>query len=81
MPPNRAVAILSNSVGSCDDIEYKSAVKTEKMMELPVIRHVKKKPSCLKEVSNMKNSDTIITIHRMIRTMILPLQMKCDKTF
>ena len=47
----RAVAILSNSVGSCDDIGYEAAEKTEKMMKLPVIRHKAKKPSCLKEVS------------------------------
>lgn len=45
-----AVAILSNSVGSCDDRNFESAAKTEKMMKLPVIRHLAKKPSCLKEV-------------------------------
>mmetsp|Transcript_35751 Transcript_35751/g.33890 ORF Transcript_35751/g.33890 Transcript_35751/m.33890 type:complete len:242 (-) Transcript_35751:48-773(-) len=45
-----AVAILSNSVGSCDDYLFKSAIQTEKKMNLPVIRHQIKKPSCLKEV-------------------------------
>ena len=48
--PLSAVAILSNSVGSCDDRNFESAAKTEKMMKLPVIRHLAKKPSCLKEV-------------------------------
>ena len=45
-----AVAILSNSVGSCDDRGYVSAKKTEKAMDLPVIKHLLKKPSCLQEV-------------------------------
>ena len=41
--PN-AVAILSNSVGSCDDDGYHGAMETEKHMKLPVIRHRLKKP-------------------------------------
>ena len=41
--PN-AVAILSNSVGSCDDDGYQGAMETEKYMKLPVIRHRLKKP-------------------------------------
>ena len=45
--PN-AVAILSNSVGSCDDDGYHGAMETEKHMKLPVIRHRSKKPcKCL----------------------------------
>ena len=43
MFPN-AVAILSNSVGSCDDDGYQGAMETEKHMKLPVIRHRLKKP-------------------------------------
>jgi len=46
----RCVAILSNSVGSCDDLDYKGAAETEQNMQLPVIRHVEKKPACLREV-------------------------------
>ena len=44
------LAILSNSVGSCDDENYTGAVKTEKTMRIDVIRHKLKKPACLKEV-------------------------------
>jgi len=44
------VAILSNSVGSCDDVGYLCAAETEKNMNLAVIRHVHKKPACLDEV-------------------------------
>ena len=43
MFPN-AVAILSNSVGSCDDDGYKGAIEAEKHLKLPVIRHRLKKP-------------------------------------
>jgi phosphatidylglycerophosphatase GEP4 len=45
-----AVAILSNSVGSCDDPDYRAAAETEKHMNIPVIRHKLKKPACLAEV-------------------------------
>jgi hypothetical protein len=44
------VAILSNSVGSCDDENYLEAVKIENKFKIPVIRHVQKKPNCLGEV-------------------------------
>ena len=44
------VAILSNSVGSSDDVGYKDAERTEKKLGLSVIRHKRKKPDCLKEV-------------------------------
>ena len=44
------IAILSNSVGSCDDVGYKAAIETEKSIGIPVIRHKIKKPACMKEV-------------------------------
>ena len=47
--PN-GVAILSNSAGSIDDENYAMADKTEKTTGIPVIRHLIKKPGCLKEV-------------------------------
>lgn len=47
--PNR-IAILSNSVGSSDDINYLEAEKVESVMAIPVIRHAEKKPGCLNEV-------------------------------
>jgi phosphatidylglycerophosphatase GEP4 len=46
----QAVAILSNSVGSCDDVGYAGALATEAHLKLPVIRHKLKKPACLHEV-------------------------------
>lgn len=46
-----AVAILSNSVGSSDDAKYEGAQNTERLMQIPVIRHEKKKPACLDEAS------------------------------
>ena len=45
-----AVAILSNSVGSCDDDNYLGASEAEREIGLPVIRHKLKKPACLAEV-------------------------------
>jgi hypothetical protein len=45
-----AVAVLSNSIGSCDDDDFKMAIKTEKIIDIPVIKHEIKKPGCLKEV-------------------------------
>jgi phosphatidylglycerophosphatase GEP4 len=48
--PN-SVAILSNSAGSCDDVDYKMAKEAEKSTGLEVIRHKIKKPACLDEVS------------------------------
>lgn len=47
---SHGLAILSNSVGSCDDVGYASALTTERSMGLPVIRHANKKPGCLPEV-------------------------------
>lgn len=44
------LAILSNSVGSCDDAGFAGATATEAALGLPVIRHELKKPSCLPEV-------------------------------
>jgi hypothetical protein len=48
-----AVAILSNSVGSADDIGFAGAMRTEEAFSLPVIRHLKKKPDCLAEVNGI----------------------------
>lgn len=44
------IAILSNSVGTCDDDGYKGAIETEKHTGISVIRHLRKKPACLDEV-------------------------------
>jgi predicted HAD superfamily phosphohydrolase YqeG len=46
------IGILSNSSGSCDDINHHSAIKTESNTKLNVIRHVYKKPhhECFQEV-------------------------------
>ena len=46
----QAVAILSNSVGTNDDIDHIGALETEQNMDIPVIRHASKKPACLDEV-------------------------------
>lgn len=48
--PN-SIAILSNSVGSCDDIDFAEAKLVEATLDIPVILHMTKKPNCLKEVS------------------------------
>jgi phosphatidylglycerophosphatase GEP4 len=45
-----AVAILSNSVGSSDDVDFKGAIDIEGKFGIPVIRHEYKKPSCADEV-------------------------------
>jgi phosphatidylglycerophosphatase GEP4 len=45
-----SIAILSNSAGSCDDVNFAMAKKTEESMDIPVIRHEAKKPGCLDEV-------------------------------
>ena len=40
------MAILSNSVGSTDDApDYKETSEVEATLEMPVIRHLKKKPA------------------------------------
>lgn len=44
------MAILSNSAGSCDDDNFRMAAATEKGLDMPVIKHVHKKPKCLDEV-------------------------------
>lgn len=49
------IAILSNSVGSCDDDKYEGAEQTENSIGLPVIRHQLKKPACLDEVEDLKD--------------------------
>ena len=46
-----SIAILSNSVGSCDDMpNFHGAIETETSLGIPVIRHMLKKPACLQEV-------------------------------
>lgn len=47
--PN-GIAILSNSAGSCDDVDFNMAKFTEEKLSIPVIRHEEKKPGCLDEV-------------------------------
>ena len=47
--PSR-IAILSNSVGSCDDVGFRDAINTERSFNIPVIQHIHKKPNCLEEV-------------------------------
>jgi phosphatidylglycerophosphatase GEP4 len=44
------VAILSNSAGTRDDVDYKDAIEIEEKMGLAVIRHDEKKPGGLEEV-------------------------------
>jgi len=44
------VAILSNSAGSKDDIDYEHAIEIEQAMGINVIRHDEKKPGGLKDV-------------------------------
>ena len=47
---SNAVSILSNSVGTEDDVGHVMADETERTMGIPVIRHKLKKPACLEEV-------------------------------
>lgn len=58
-------------MGSCDDRGYVSAAKTEKAMDLPVIKHLLKKPSCLKEVmhqnTNLVMSTPIVKLYAAAR--------------
>jgi hypothetical protein len=44
------IAILSNSVGSSDDMNYDHAKETEVDLSIAVVRHKRKKPDCLDEV-------------------------------
>ncbi len=44
------LAILSNSAGSADDNAFRDAKNIEKSLGISVIRHKKKKPSCIDEV-------------------------------
>ncbi len=46
-----SMAILSNSVGTLDDIDFQGARLTESRLGLKVIRHEQKKPGCLQEVA------------------------------
>lgn len=56
------IAILSNSVGSSDDIDYIDAAMTEKMIGVSVIRHKEKKPNCRDDVLDHFNTK----FHRVI---------------
>ena len=46
-----SIAILSNSAGSCDDTDFTEAKLVEAKLDIPVIRHISKKPNCISEVS------------------------------
>ena len=46
------MAILSNSAGTQDDLDYKDATMIEESMGIAVIRHDEKKPGGLTEVLN-----------------------------
>lgn len=45
------IALLSNSVGSSDDIDYSEAIIIEQTLGLSVIKHQNKKPNVLKEIT------------------------------
>lgn len=60
---NENVAILSNSVGTCDDDQYKGAIETEKHIGINVIRHLHKKPGCLDEVLSHFNKNGSKNVH------------------
>ena len=44
------IAILSNSIGSIDDLNFEGAQYAENLLRIPVIRHRYKKPACIDEV-------------------------------
>lgn len=46
----QGVAILSNSAGTKDDVDYQDAIEIENSLHIPVIRHDEKKPGGLQEV-------------------------------
>lgn len=50
--PSSSIAILSNSVGTPDDVGFAGAVETEAGLGIPVIRHAHKKPGCIQEVQS-----------------------------
>lgn len=47
---NDRLAVLSNSAGTQDDIGNYDAITIEKLLGITVIRHKRKKPSCIKDV-------------------------------
>ena len=53
------VAILSNSAGTGDDHNYEDAKKIELNIDVPVIRHLEKKPGGLSEVMNHFGTETV----------------------
>ena len=54
------VAILSNSVGSKDDApDYKEALEVERTLQLPVIRHEKKKPAVKDDILRHFGTDKV----------------------
>eukprot|EP01041_Mallomonas_annulata_P012728 gene12728-26812_t len=86
------LAILSNSIGSSDDIDYKEAHAIQKALDIPVIRHMKKKPDCLFEVmehfqAQVDSSDIrdrVLTdvvfgnLHGMFTVLVAPLSHTRD---
>lgn len=59
-----AIAILSNSVGTQDDINHTGAKLTEAGMQIPVILHAQKKPACLNEVCTKLSISYLMVVVR-----------------
>ncbi len=53
------VAILSNSAGTGDDRDFEDAKKIESFLNVPVIRHMEKKPGGLNEVMAHFGTDVV----------------------
>jgi phosphatidylglycerophosphatase GEP4 len=56
------VAILSNSAGTRDDVDYKDAIEIEAALGIKVIRHDEKKPGGLQEMLNHFRLDDPATV-------------------
>lgn len=50
-------AVLSNSAGSSDDPDYREAKALETNLGIQVIRHQRKKPACIDDVTGALNHD------------------------
>ena len=59
------VAILSNSAGTKDDIDYKDANTIEEQLGINVIRHSEKKPGGLKEVLDHFKDHGVVDAHEL----------------
>ena len=59
---NGNIAILSNSVGSSDDLDFAHATSTEQSIGIAVIRHKIKKPGCIKEVREMSSKMAVFWV-------------------